>query len=147
MTHRPRATGFVEAHRHICSDGSIHIYSRAYEALERWQAAQNTLKRAQEAHALTRAEQDAATDALADAEGAFLDALEAHYGHLPEVIDSFNETILITPTDEGVEVRSVKHVNVSDLYAIEPPPAPADVAVAPIEVTPPVPLYAEPEAA
>lgn len=118
------------------SDGTKIIYSDAHQALDAYNAAIYRTEGTTEALAEAQAAAKKAKDTLRAATTALCDALQVHYGHLPEALSDHGCTLIFETDDDGaVTIRKiVKPASVCDLYHCERP----------AESTP---LYHEPEAA
>lgn len=117
------------------SDGTTITYSPAHQALEAYRTATYYLESATEAVTAARNEEHESRERLRAAERALLDALEAHYGHLPESLNEHGVMWLFEADDDGVVTirRIAPAASVCDLYTCTRPAAPT-------------PLYHEPEA-
>lgn len=118
------------------SDGTKIIYSDAHQALDAYNTATYRLDHATEALAEAKAAEKDAKETLRTTTTALCDALESHYGCLPEALDVHGSTLIFETNDDGaVTIRRIaKSASVCDLYRCERPAEPT-------------PLYHEPEAA
>lgn len=114
---------FAEKNRYVGADGTVHILSRAYEALNSFELAYRNVQDKHEA--LVEAEETlrAAEARRYDRETELITELKAHYdGELPSVlVTSFG--VLMIDAEEGVRVLNDAHY--TDLYMIEQPVAEA----------------------
>lgn len=112
------------------SDGTKIIYSDAHQALEAYNAAIYRIEGATEALAEAKAAEKEAKETLRTATAGLCDALQAHYGHLPEALSDHGGTLIFETDDDGaVTIRKiVKPASICDLYRCERPaePAPLD---------------------
>ena len=119
----------------ITSDGTKLIYSEAHQALEAYNAATRHMEIATEALIDAQAAAIECKEALRTAAIVLCDALQAHYGHMPQSLNDHGATLIFDIDDDGaVTIRKLNPVSVCDLYRCERP-------------TEPIPLYHEPEAA
>jgi len=120
----------------IASDGTKIIYSDAHQALDAYTTALYYLDAAAETAAAARNDESEARERLRTAQHALLDALQAHYGHLPESLADHGSVLTFETDDDGVvTIRRIKPAaSICDLYRCERP----------VE---PTPLYREPETA
>lgn len=114
---------FTEASRRTYGNGSTHIFSAAYMALQDFERTADTLNDARSgyADATTTLNRAVAAEIMAGAK--LVETLIAHYGgedKLPSAMRLHDATLLIDFDEEdGYSVRIVKSPSICDLYRIE----------------------------
>ena len=114
---------FAEKNRYVGADGTVHILSRAYEALTAFELAHRGVQEKHEELVDAEAALTAAEHRLKDRETELITELKAHYdGDLPGVmVTSFG--VLVIDVENGIRVLQDAHY--TDLYRIEKPEAEA----------------------
>ena len=125
---------FQEHHRRTCRDGSVHVLSVAYAAVESFIQADDALKAIELEVFELRKRYDAVVDARRAAAEAMGDALDEHYeGDAPRAVLFGHRTVIIGEYSEEMSSEVIEPGGWSDLFRIERPDAAAQPAPAAAE--------------
>lgn len=120
---------FQEHHRKTVSDGSVHVLSVAYAAVEAFIKADDALT-ALELEALElRRRHNAMIEERGAAAEEMVDALEEHYeGHMPRGVLFSNRMVIIDDSGDELRCEVTEPGGWSDLFRIERADEPAQAA-------------------
>jgi hypothetical protein len=111
-------TNFVEKNRSTAHNGDIHIHSEAYCAIQEFKSAKYLLETEESNLREAKKSVSEAKKKLQHKKDELLNALQNHYGAIPEAIDVWGEVLLISD-DEYPEITVVTPRQMTDLYRIE----------------------------
>lgn len=125
---------FEERHRKTCRDGSVHVLSVAYAAVESFIQADDALTAIELEVLELRKRHNAAIDARGAAAEAMADALDEHYeGHMPRAVLFSNRLVVIDDSGDELRCEVTEPGGWSDLFRIERPDDAAQTAPAAAE--------------
>ena len=125
---------FQEHHRRTCRDGSVHVLSVAYAAVESFIQADDALRAIELELFELRKRYDAAIDARGAAAEAMADALDEHYeGCMPRGVLFSNRMVIIDDSGDALRYEVTEPGGWSDLFRIERPDDAAQTAPAAAE--------------
>ena len=125
---------FQEHHRRTCRDGSVHVLSVAYAAVEAFIQADDDLVALELEYLELRRRDNAMTEARRAAAEAMVDALDEHYeGDIPRAVLFSNRMVIIHDSGDEMRCEVAEPSGWSDLFRIERPDDAAQTAPAAAE--------------
>lgn len=125
---------FQEHNRKACRDGSVHVFSVAYAAVEAFIQADDDLVALDREELELHRRHNAMIEARMAAAEAMANALEEHYeGRVPRVVLFSNRMVIIDDSGDALRYEVTEPGGWSDLFRIERPDDAAQTAPAAAE--------------